>query len=242
MQHASIVSVGGNKVVLRKAMQFDSGALPIDLEYKYASEATDAEGDACKLGLTLNGAPEILVTDATKNAVVDGKLKGFDCYRQEMVCVPEDLSLYTCGFVCKDRSFANTRGAKELDEEANEDSGDSTTTLHASVRMILETHPKKFMLEHTFRKDTVQKLRKLFNSKLPDYKHRIWVTCSGQWGLPQRRRRIYCCGVNTRKCRLKLPMEKWTPILQKMAANQIEEPLRLQDCVLEDTHKDPLSL
>ena len=50
------------------------------LRYKRASEASDKDGDAPKLVLTLNGAPEVLISDFTQIRFTGKKQSGFCCY------------------------------------------------------------------------------------------------------------------------------------------------------------------
>lgn len=212
-------------------------AAPPRIIYTHASEANSKAGDGPKLAMTLNGSPQILVSDALNMKTTRRGVIGYDCYTQDfqaIVC-PQ---IYTVGFECQDRSVCNTHAPKDLVVERDvSGEGMSSKTLDSSTKFIKATEPCLFIMEHPFRKDTLLKVKKVIKTQLKKYRARMWVTCSRQFGLPMRRRRLFVCGVNMEKCKLKLSMKRWTPILRQIAKAQAQEPLRLQDCIVDETHE-----
>jgi hypothetical protein len=213
---------------------------PPCLVYTHASEINDKHGDAAKLALTMNGSPEVLVCDSSRMKLQERKktVKGWDSY----TCKYQELrkpTIYTCGFECQDRSTCNISAPKILDiagalkrHGSNGEDGRSSKTLASSVRFIGISQPDLFLIEHTFRKDTVKQVLQVCKKKLKQYKVRTWVTCSRQFGLPMTRRRLFAVGVNTEKLQFVLPMSRWTSILRKMATTQQEQRLHLQQCLV----------
>ena len=217
------------------AQQESPNAVRALLSYLWASEAPGVDGACPKIMLTLNGRPQVLVSDMLRRTVTaSGTVSAHDEYTQTTVTLTTPM-VYTIGFECQDRSFCNTSSPKELDLVEGEDSGASTKTLHSSLRVITALEPPYVIIEHTFRKDTLIQL-KAHLSRLKIYVFRLWVTSSWVWGLPMQRRRIFGVAINLMKCRLSTPMGQWTPILQRMAGAQARQPLSLVDCLLPAAH------
>ena len=217
------------------------------LRYKRASEASDKDGDAPKLVLTLNGAPEVLISDFTQIRFTGKKQSGFCCYaRKEVIFDVGSADVYSVGFECQDRSTCNTLAPKPLlevpdseddeNDDENDELGNSTRTLHASIKVIAHDRPGIFLIEHPYRKDTLRTIEKIVAKRLPHYFCHAWVTCSALFGLPMQRRRLFIVGVNTQRLHLLTPMEECSSLIQQMAHEQRKKPLRLWQCILEDSH------
>jgi hypothetical protein len=221
----------------------DGGAVGAQLKYLFASEGPGRVAVYPKIILTLNGAPQVLISDMLKRTVGrDGSISAFDEYTQRVVSL-SPLSgqaadrVYTVGFECQDRSNANTANPKELDDRVTEESGMSTKTLFSSFAFIQADEPGTIVIEHTYRKDTAAKLVQHLR-KLKIYAFRLWVTSTSCWGRPMQRRRIFGLAINLMTHHLREPMGAWTRLLQRMAtALGASAAVSLQDCLLPETHQ-----
>jgi site-specific DNA-cytosine methylase len=226
-----------NAAIYKDAVHLDPTSIRSELQYISASEVNDKEGDGARLAMTLNGSPAALVCDATGVKKAGKFLKAYDSYFADVTRLGKE-NVYTVGFECQDRSYANLSNPKELVIDAdNDDCGRSSRTLAASVLHIKVNEPEVFIMEHPYKKDTIAKVKHIIKNKLKKYRHRMWVTCSRQFGLPMRRRRLFVVGFNVTNCKLLVPMKDWTPILCDMAEAQCKEPLLLQDCTLPANHR-----
>ena len=227
-----------HQYALSSATNGEPAKAPV-LRYLFASEAPGGAGDAARALITMNGGPEVMVEDMLKTSKrkKDGcaYLVGRCSYARKRLRL-ETPDNYTFGFECQDRSSCNTCHQKPLAEEATEEqlkkSGQSNQTLHASMRTIDVQEPPTFLVEHTFRKDTIKNLFE----KRRHYATRLYVTTSKAWGLPMRRKRIYAVGVHKLKCRLRIPMREWKGVLQRMCDAQAMRPSNLSEVVLPDSH------
>ena len=208
------------------------------IQYGHASESPSGEGDPPRLLLTLNGRPQVLVEDMLQTVKCRaGVLKGRNSYTGDMEPIP-DMDIYTFGAVCKDSSCCNTHNPKPIDTSGAADDdrlGQSTRTLRGSLRTLVCKEPPIVLVEHPFKKETILKVRQAI-LKIKRYNFRAFVTTSKAWGLPMRRRRFFGIAWHKQKCRIRIPVQRWAPILRKMAEKQNESPLKLQDCVLPDSH------
>ena len=221
----------------------DGGAVGAQLKYLFASEGPGRVAVYPKIILTLNGAPQVLISDMLKRTLGrDGSISAFDEYTQRVVSL-SPLSgqaadrVYTVGFECQDRSNANTANPKELDDRVTEESGMSTKTLFSSFAFIQADEPGAIVIEHTYRKDTAAKLVQHLR-KLKIYAFRLWITSTNCWGRPMQRRRIFGLAINLMTHHLREPMGAWTRLLQRMAtALGASAAVSLQDCLLPETHQ-----
>ena len=221
-------------VVFESAKKQDADAVHAKLRYLFASEAPDRSGLFPKILLTLNGLPDVLVSDMHARTVAKqakhSSVSAFDEYTQRTQALGTP-DVYTVGFECQDRSVCNTWHPKELGAAVTDEAGASTKTLHSSMKFIAAAEPGIVIFEHTFRTDTVAQLA-AHMLKLKIYAFRWWVTSTINWGRPMKRRRIFGIGINMRKNYLLEAMPVWTRVLEKMAAAQARQPVPLQECLL----------
>ena len=194
---------------------------------EFCSEHPGREGDAPRHFLHLNSRPRIMFSDLCSRGRT-----GWCSYREGRVATPE-VHLYSAGWVCKDDSAANTISRKLVTVSLTDASGDSTRTLHGSIKYIAEKRPAVAILENTLRKNNIEVAVTLLHG-VPRYGVAVFKANSTSFFTAASRPRIYIVAVNLDKVTITTPIRRWSECLTAMSS---EMPIAaVQDFLLQDQH------
>ena len=166
--------------------------------HEFISEIPGPKGDGQRRFLRLNHRIKIEFDDCTARDV-KGKVCGGGA-----AAVPDHLDVYSAGSVCVDLSNMSTNG-KPLEEDLSENSGQSTTTLHAAMKLIEIVRPRVVIFENVYKKAamlvTIKLLERVGNQC---YGTLAWILNSRFFKVITSRTRMYIIGINCRKVEVKM--------------------------------------
>ena len=177
--------------------------------------------------LDLNSRPRIMFSDLCSR----GKT-GWCSYRKGRVATPE-VHLYSAGWVCKDDSGFNIISRKPVTVSLTDASGDSTRTLHGSVKYIATKRPAVAILENTLRNNNIKVAVTLLHG-VPRYGVAVFKANSTSFFTAASRPRIYAVAVNLDKVTITTPIRRWSECLIAMSSKMPKAVV--QDSLLQDQH------
>lgn len=197
------------------------------IQKEFCSEHPGKEGDAPRNFLYLNSRPRLMVRD-----MCDRGHLGFCSYRQAYVPTPT-VDVYSAGWVCRDASSANTLNKKPVTMAMADTSGESTKTLHASIKYIRMHRPKVAILENIVRKNNVTVAVALLR-QIRGYAVVVLKANSLSFATCTSRPRLYILAINLEEVTITTPLRCWGKLLDAMSA--LMPRVVVKDYLLPDDH------
>ena len=194
---------------------------------EFCSEHPGKEGDAPRNFLTFNSRPRIMFRD-----MCEREATGFCSYKNMKVATPR-VHLYSAGWVCRDDSYANTRRRRPVTMSCSEAAGDSTRTLHSSIRYIRSHRPWVVVLENPMKLNNIRVAVDLLHD-VPRYALVVFKVNSTSFHTPASRPRMYIVAINLDEVTIKTPLRDWHRVLAAIGDQM--PPAAVQDYLLPDEH------
>jgi site-specific DNA-cytosine methylase len=219
--------------------------ISIDVVIPFAIEVDDRKADwGMQVHDRIKGngarADTCAYKDVSKMAPERGDPKGLHCRRHNRICGMDDTNGLCVGFSCKDFSRFNVNRAKTPKVFAAEtSSGKSADTMWGVIDLIAMAHFDWILLENVDAMDDsnhagdLDVLLGLLNQH--GYDSKSWIIDAVDFGLPQRRKRIYILALSWRPRSFAVAEHesffgKMSMLIEKMKRS----PPSFPDCLLPD--------